>query len=227
MNVKLINYSEKPLAVIEEAARVCYDSDAKDGKIAEHCIKTGHTSVTEFADFTFLISGVSRALTHQLVRHRIASYAQRSQRYCREDNAEMILPETIKNNSEAFKIFDNCMRVITDSYAELVELGIPNEDARMVLPNACSTTIVVKMNFRTLMNFFNERLCTRAQWEIRKLARLMKEEIIKVEPRLAKYCVPKCEKYENKYFCTEMKSCGKHPKLSEIFEIYNKSIGEK
>ena len=85
MEVKLINYPENPLDVIEEAARVCYDSDAKDGKITEHCIKTGHTSVTEFADFTFFISGVSRALTHQLVRHRIASYAQRSQRYCRED----------------------------------------------------------------------------------------------------------------------------------------------
>jgi thymidylate synthase (FAD) len=194
----------------------------------KHCIKSGHTSVTEFCDFTFHIEGISRALSHQLVRHRLASYAQRSQRYCSEGNFNYVVPKSIKSNQGAFEEYTEIMYQITDMYRLLQEMGIPNEDARMVLPNACETVIEVKMNLRTLMNFMNERLCTCAQWEIRELALAMKKAIVEKYPELEPYLVPKCEKYGKEFgFCMETKQrreqlkCKRHPRLAEIFEYYH------
>ena len=107
MKVELTRITENPILAIEEAASNCYDSEPTgDGKIMKHCIKSGHTSVTEFCDFTFHIEGISRALSHQLVRHRMASYAQRSQRYCSEDNFEYFIPFTIKNKECAKRQYD-------------------------------------------------------------------------------------------------------------------------
>ena len=223
MKVTLTRVTENPISAIEEAACNCYDSQPTGGKIMESCYKSGHHSVLEFCDFTFHIEGVSRALTHQLVRHRLASYAQRSQRYCGEDGIEYVAPRTVHNNKDAWETYAKIMREIKKSYKELQELGIPNEDARMVLPNACESVIEVKMNFRTLIHFMNERLCTRAQWEIRLLALFMKEAVEEQYPELAKYLVPKCEKYENMAFCTEHSTCGRHPLLKDIFEVYNNS----
>ena len=219
VKVKLISYTTNPVDTIEEAASTCYDSLPTGGKIMNHCYKSGHHSVLEFADFTFKISGVSRALTHQLVRHRLASYAQRSQRYCKETGFEFVVPPSIAKNPEAAVIYQKTMDTITESYAKLLELQIPGEDARMVLPNACFTEICVKMNLRTFMNFCNERLCSCAQWEIRQMAVQMVKEVLKVAPELKQFLVPKCEKHPNYHFCTETKkrSCGRHPLISEVF----------
>lgn len=219
VKVKLISYTTNPVDNIEEAASTCYDSSPTGGKIMNHCYKSGHHSVLEFADFTFKISGISRALTHQLVRHRLASYAQRSQRYCKETGFEFVVPPSIAKNPKAAVIYQKTMDTITESYAKLLELQIPGEDARMVLPNACFTEICVKMNLRTFMNFCNERLCSCAQWEIRQMAIQMVKEVLKVAPELKQFLVPKCEKHPNYHFCTETKkrSCGRHPLISEVF----------
>ena len=225
MKVELTRITKDPILAIEEAASNCYNSEpTDDGKIMKHCIKSGHTSVTEFCDFTFHIEGVSRALSHQLVRHRLASYAQRSQRYYSEGNFDYVVPNSIKSNQGAFEEYTELMYTITDIYRLLQEMGVPNEDARMVLPNACETQIEVKMNLRTLMNFMNERLCSCAQWEIREMAKKMRDEVIKEVPILADYLVPKCEKNGKEFgACNESKSrsCGRHPRLEEIFRIYN------
>ena len=229
ISVKLTRITEDPILAIEEAASNCYNSEATgDGKIMKHCIKSGHTSVTEFCDFTFHIEGVSRALSHQLVRHRLASYAQRSQRYCSENGFDYVKPRTIKADSPAEVIYNNAMDYLSNTYKLLQELDIPNEDARMVLPNACVTQIEVKMNLRALMNFMNERLCSCAQWEIRELAMKMRNAIIEKIPELAEYLVPKCEKYGKEYgFCNESKSrtCGRHLRIQEIFDFYRQYNG--
>ena len=229
MKVTLTRITKDPILAIEEAASNCYNSEpTNDGKIMKHCIKSGHTSVTEFCDFTFHIEGISRALSHQLVRHRIASYAQRSQRYCSEDGFEYVIPPSIRKNEKALSDYTTMMQCISSWYKNLQELNIPNEDARMVLPNACTTQIEVKMNLRTLMNFMNERLCTCAQWEIREMARMMRDEVLKEVPQLKEYLVPKCEKYGKEFgFCTETKQrrealkCNRHPRLADIFEDYH------
>ena len=229
MRVELTRITKNPILAIEEAASNCYNSEPTDeGKIMKHCIKSGHTSVTEFCDFTFHIEGISRALSHQLVRHRLASYAQRSQRYCNEDGFEYITPDKIYANKEAWEVYGAMIRKIKNAYKSLQEIGISNEDARMILPNACTTAIEVKMNLRTLMNFMNERLCSCAQWEIRNLAQEMRKQVLLQVPELDDYLVPKCEKYGKEFgFCTETKqrreqlNCNRHPRLEEIFEYYH------
>lgn len=220
MKVTLTRVTENPIGAIEEAACNCYNSEPTGGKIMKSCYKSGHHSVLEFADFTFHIEGVSRALSHQLVRHRLASYAQRSQRYCSEDGFGYVIPKSIKNNPTAKNLYTELIEEIELLYNGLQEAGIPNEDARYVLPNACETTIEVKMNFRTLIHFMNERLCTRAQWEIRQMALLMKRCVEEQYPELAKYLVPKCEIHEGMPFCTEHSACGRHPKLKDIYDGY-------
>lgn len=217
MKVTLTRITENPVNAIEEAASNCYDSEPTGGKIMKSCYNSGHHSVLEFADFTFHIEGVSRALTHQLVRHRIASYAQRSQRYCGENGFNYVIPFSIKQDLEKTQAYNRAMLYAEKVYRELQELGVSNEDARYVLPNACETVIEVKMNLRSLIHFMNERLCTRAQWEIRQMALLMKKAIEEQYPELAKYLVPKCEAHEDTPFCTEHKSCGRHHTLKEIF----------
>ena len=229
MKVTLTRITNDPILAIEEAASNCYDSTPDgSGKIMKHCIKSGHQSVTEFCDFTFHIEGISRALSHQLVRHRIASYAQRSQRYCSEDGFDYVTPKTIKDNDEATVVYKTIMKDLEFKYKQLQELGIPNEDARMVLPNACETIIEVKMNLRTLMNFMHERLCTCAQWEIREMALAMKKVVVEQVPQLEEYLVPKCERFGKELgFCMETKKrreaikCNRHPRLADIFEGYH------
>ena len=220
MKVTLTRVTENPIGAIEEAACNCYNSEPTGGKIMKSCYNSGHHSVLEFCDFTFHIEGVSRALTHQLVRHRLASYAQRSQRYCGENNFDYVTPLSISKNPEAEHIYKSLMGYINMQYKKLQQLGIPNEDVRMVLPNACETVIEVKMNLRSLIHFMNERLCTRAQWEIRQLAREMKRCVEEQYPELAKYLVPKCEIHEDMPFCTEHNSCGRHITLREMYDGY-------
>ena len=220
MKVTLTRVTENPIGAIEEAACNCYNSEPTGGKIMKSCYNSGHHSVLEFCDFTFHIEGVSRALTHQLVRHRLASYAQRSQRYCGENGFDYVVPSSIKNNEETLHTYTALMGYINMQYEKLQTLGISNEDARMILPNACETVIEVKMNLRSLIHFMNERLCTRAQWEIRQLAREMKRCVEEQYPELAEYLVPKCEIHKNQPFCPEHSTCGRHPRLKNIYDDY-------
>ncbi len=227
MKVTLTNIVENPVLAIESAASNCYNSTPSvDGKIMKQCFKSGHQSVLEFADFTFHIEGVSRSLLAQLTRHRIASYAVRSQRYCSEDGFKYVTPPSIEHNKKARNTYNQMMEMIQTAYTELQAIGIPNEDARFVLPNSCETILEVKMNGRALMTFFNERLCSRAQWEIRHLAEQMLECIKNHDTQCAKFaelCGPKCQKYgKDVAFCPEEHSCGRAPRLRDIIDTYNK-----
>jgi len=153
----------------------------------------GHVSVVEHASFTFSIEGVSRTMTHQLVRHRIASYTQQSQRYVAYDTLEKyVTPQTITNNADAKKSFDETLEKISETYQKLLKLGIPKEDARFILPNAAKTNIIVTMNARELRHFFNLRCCTRSQWEIREVATEMLKQAKKTAPALFENAGPSC-----------------------------------
>ena len=192
----------------------------EDLRSLKHALDSGHESVAEHAVFTFAVSGVSRALTHQLVRHRMASYSQQSQRYVQMDGFEYVMPESFTttvtddywntessdNSTLASEEFDSLMEYIGELYERMIRAGIPEEDARYILPNACCTNIVVTMNARELIHFCGLRRCTRAQWEIRELADEMAKLVIEVAPILGSYMVPKCQRTG---ICTERKSCGK------------------
>ena len=204
LKVTLLAHTKNPERVVTAAIRQCYsaDSGAKiinktDKKLARRLIRqiisSGHTSTVEHASFTFAIEGVSRALTHQLVRHRIASYSQQSQRYVKFDEVNYILPPSIEANEKTRKIFEKFIDESGRVYGKLVGMGVKAEDARFVLPNAAETKIVVTMNARALLNFLKERMCTRAQWEIRALANKMYEELYAVAPEIFQYAGPTCE----------------------------------
>lgn len=217
--VTLVAHTPDPLGVIEKAASMCYDSTSKKkGRIARTCYRSGHTSVFEHASFTFEITGVSRALLAQITRHRIASFSVRSQRYCDEDGFRVVMPPKMANNAHAAIAFRQAIEHSKDAYRELQHLGIANEDARFVLPNACETKMVMTMNVRELIAFCGLRLCTRAQWEIRQVAQQMVDCVREVAPEIAEYLRPKCERYAPYNFCTEDKSCGRHPTLAEVYD---------
>lgn len=187
MQVELLYHTPDPERAIATAARLCYAPvGAKElmetmppervSSVLTTIMKSGHFSTLEHASYTFAIDGVSRALTHQLVRHRLASFNQQSQRYVKFGaDLEVVKPATIAESDEANAVFDGIIEATKAAYAELMELGIPAEDARYVLPNAAETKIVVTMNVRELLHFFELRCCNRAQWEIRDLAWKMLE----------------------------------------------------
>jgi len=216
MKVNLLRYTEKPEKMIAVAARLCYSpvgvdelmeelSDEEVNKLVRFVIKSGHLSTTEHINFTFAIEGVSRALTHQLVRHRMASYNQQSQRYVKfRDKFEYIIPTSIENNTDARKKYNDLVSGIHDLYKELLDSGINAEDARYILPNASETKIIVTMNGRELLHFFTVRCCNRAQWEIRKLAINMLKQVKKVAPVVFEKAGPNCLRMicpEGKFKC--------------------------
>lgn len=183
MNVKLLACTPDPNHLIEYAGRVCTNTTANTGVFPDFVVQRineGHESILEHASATFEISGISRACSHQLVRHRIASYSQESQRHVDMSDPELVVPKDIDESPEALLIWDDLMAHVIDAYSALQDLGIKKEDARFVLPNATATRIVVTMNFRELRHFFSLRLSPQAQWEIRGVAaemvRLMAEE---------------------------------------------------
>ena len=205
MEVKLIAYTPKPDMVCAAAAFTSWKKkttaelfEQLSEKEALEFLKTvmgfGHMSVTEHAAFTFSISGVSRALTHQLVRHRIASYTQQSQRYVKfsRDEIQYVTPPTIEKDKEAKKVYDDLMEKIADVYVKLTGKGIPPEDARFVLPNAATTNIVVTMNARELLHFIRLRSCERTQWELRDVAIEVLRQAKKVAPVLFSDGGPGC-----------------------------------
>jgi len=223
MKAKLIAHTPEPEKTVALAARMCYSNrgvnnlmDALAPAEVERMVKmlteVGHLSPTEHASFTFAVEGISRACSHQLVRHRIASYSQKSQRYTSEALFEHIVPPSVENNPAAKEIYDQVITTIQESYVKLAEI-VPREDARYILPNATETKIVLTFNTRSLYNFFSQRLCLRAQWEIRELAELMLDEVKKVAPLLFAKAGPTCE---TEGICWEgEKSCGRCEDIRE------------
>ena len=173
-----------PEELVEHAGRVCYHSESKGkpGEFIQRRIREGHESIIEHASLTFEISGISRACTHQLVRHRIASYSQESQRYVSMDNPKFVVPPSVAQSPTAMEIWDRFMDSVGKTYRQLRAQGIRKENARFVLPNATVTRIVVTMNFRELRHFFKVRCDRAAQWEIRALAREMLKLAYQVAP---------------------------------------------
>lgn len=223
--VKLISKPENILKTIYTACRTCYsadtplniyDKDVDEEKmlnLIKRVVGSGHYSTVEHIQVSFAISNISRACTHQLVRHRHMSFSQKSQRYVQEKGQfDYLIPKTIENNENLKEKFVEFMGEISKKYLEFVEAGIPAEDARAVLPNACSTSMVVSTNLRELIHVANLRLCTRAQLEIRMLVQEMCKALIEQEPWLKEFLVPKCERLG---FCDEDKCCGRKPKLPE------------
>lgn len=229
MKVKLLNYSPNPDAIVASAAKVCYsnksideiystllDDPEENQKFVKKLVDMHHESPLEHVSFTFSIEGVSRALTHQLVRHRLASYSQKSQRYVSEKQFEYVIPKTVQRKEEAQRIFENMMKSIQLAYDALIDLDIPKEDARYVLPNACETTIVVSMNARELINFFGHRCCVRAQWEIRDASNLMLQLVKEVAPCIFNNIGANCDTLG---YCPENNmSCGKKPTLKKLLK---------
>jgi thymidylate synthase (FAD) len=220
MKVKLIGYTPKPDKLPGLAAKLTHSKTTPDNlsdieeteltTILTHVMKLGHTSVVEHSSFTFAISDVSRSLTHQLVRHRIASYSQQSQRYVNLTEPNFVIPPKIKKSNELKKAYENTMNTIWKEYNTLLKLGIPAEDARYVLPNATCTNIIVTMNARSLLNFFELRCCLHAQWEIRMLANKMLTEVKKIAPTIFNHAGPSCKRTHH---CPEHKvDCPLYPK---------------
>lgn len=191
MKVTLIQATPNPIQTIADIASICYDSHPDNPLgLVKHLYKNGHHSVFEHIYFTFKIEGISRACSHQLVRHRHCSFTQRSQRYCSEDGFGFVTPPTIKNDTELDHYNDYMRLLVSPNYSELQTMGVPNEDARYILPNACETSLYMSLNLREFIHLCNERLCTRAQWEIREMVRQMVEQ---VDPELHFMLVPKCK----------------------------------
>lgn len=204
MKIKLLRFTKDAELLCGTAALTSSRSgspseilEKMDAETAKKIIKRvtgyGHVSVIEHASFTFSIEGVSRAMTHQLVRHRIASYTQQSQRYVTYDTLEnYVKPPSIAKNAEAEKTFDEALETISETYQKLLNYGIPKEDARFILPNAAKTNIIVTMNARELRHFFNLRCCARSQWEIREVAIEMLKQAKKAAPALFQNSGPSC-----------------------------------
>lgn len=250
MKVTLISHTPEPEKLAATAAKLCYSSSdiesltegLTDDQIKDYIkmlVSIGHESVMEHVTFTFGIEGISRACSHQLVRHRIASYSQKSQRYVNEDGFEFITPPAIHEVPEAEAEYMKAISSITESYSKIADLlteyhknnlvrdGLDekqalskarktaNEDARFILPNACETKIVVTMNVRSLLNFFRHRCCNRAQWEIRAVADEMLKLCLATAPNIFCNAGASCI-VEGK--CPEGKmSCGKMSQMKEKF----------
>lgn len=216
MNLVLMRTTPDPDRLVALAARRCYSSrsaDEIDDKLSESEVEKlldflrqrNHLSPFEHADFSFSVDGISRALSHQLVRHRMASYSQESQRYVnylKVDSMPFITPPGVKANPDALAIYNSALEHTLAAYRQMVAAGIPPEDARYVLPNAIETKFVFTMNARSLFNFFEQRCCLKAQWEIRALALAMLKEVRRVAPNIFKYAGAPCQFSQNPY-CRE------------------------
>ncbi len=250
MKVKLLEYTPNPEKVISMAAKLCYSpvgvdeieenlTPEKVEKFLNMLIGIGHASPIEHVNFTFAVEGISRACSHQIVRHRIASFSQQSQRYVKLNQFEYIVPPEIEAVPLAKKRFIKAMEEDQKAYDELAKILFEKhydnfmkegknekeakslaekkaiEDARYVFPNACETKMVLTMNARSLFNFFKHRCCERAQWEIRDLATAMLREVRKVAPIIFKNMGPSCLNGS----CPEGNmTCGKSVEIREKFK---------
>jgi thymidylate synthase (FAD) len=201
--VRLIASTPGPQRLVAAAAKNCYSGkgpnalldeldDAAVEELLERVGSMGHASLWEHASFTFTLENVSRSLLAEITRHRIASFSVKSQRYVKEKHFDHILPPAVEADEEAVRLFSGAMEAAGEAYNALLALGIPPEDARFVLPNACCTHIVVTMNARELLHFFRLRCCMRAQWEIRSVAGEMLGLARKAAPLLFGKAGPSC-----------------------------------
>ncbi len=237
LRVRLLSHTPDAEKIIAAAAKLCYaraDIDTvldgltpeKTESFLEMLASLGHESPIEHISFTFGIENVSRALLAQITRHRIASFSVQSQRYVAEDHFEFVLPPAIEANPEAKALYLETMDELAGRYARLTELLMEGtegsqadkkkaiEDARFVLPNGCTTKMMVTMNARSLLNFFRLRCCNRAQWEIRELATQMVLLVRAVCPTVFKLAGPPCISGK----CPEGKmTCGKMQEMKEKF----------
>jgi thymidylate synthase (FAD) len=227
LKITLVSYTKDPEITCAKCASVSWRRRGMKGmsleearRIIKDVLEYGHESVIEHASFTFFAEGISRSLTHQLVRHRIASFTQQSMRYVDLTKAEkyFIKPKSLAENEEISAMFDGVMAKCKDVYDALRKKGVPPEDARFVLPIASQTKIAITMNARELRHFFALRCCLRAQWEIRQLARRMLSLCRSVAPSLFENSGPSCVVFG---YCPEGKlTCGK---LNQILKIYRSS----
>ncbi|MDY6863384.1 MAG: FAD-dependent thymidylate synthase [Thermodesulfobacteriota bacterium] len=235
MKVSLINHTPCPEKTVEASAKLCYSPDTisnvcektkgQNGKslsrpkgenFLKNILDRGHHSVLEHAVFTFGAEGISRACSHQLVRHRLASYSQQSQRYVKLfDNFTYITPPSIKKHKETESIYHKGIKNIHKIYKDLIETGIEPEDARYILPSAAETKIIISMNARELLHFFKLRCCLRAQWEIQGLAMEMLKLVKKAAPVIFTSAGPSCITGK----CPEGKeSCGREKEIKAVFK---------
>jgi len=204
MKVALLQHTPEPELTVALAARLCYSqvdiealkerlSGADINNFLDKIMSLGHQSVLEHASFTFGVEGISRVTSHQLVRHRVASYSQQSQRYVsHKERFAVVTPPSIAGNPEHAALFEAQVAALHAAYASLIEAGIPAEDARYLLPNATETKILVTMNARELLHFFAVRCCERAQWEIRAMAVEMLRLVRPVAPTIFRSAGPGC-----------------------------------
>jgi len=205
MQVKLINYTKNPEKIIAQSARLCYSAlDIQElfekldpqsiKKIIKKIKRLGHYSVLEHAVFTFAIEGISRVTSHQLVRHRLASFSQQSQRYVKISQEEFpfVIPKSILANDKLHHLFLETINQLKQTYEILIENGIEIEDARYILPQAVTTKMIITANARELLHIFRLRCCNRAQWEIREVALQMLKEVKKIAPLLFEDGGPPC-----------------------------------
>lgn len=238
LNVILLRHTPEPEEVVAMAAKLCYSPanvedlkqkiETKDqAAFVEKLAAVGHLSPIEHVSFTFGIEGISRACSHQLVRHRVASYSQQSQRYVREDSFDYIVPPSIKHDAQATKEFEQFMTEAQARYTAILknleargftgESG--NQDARYILPNAAETKIVVSMNARELLHFFRVRCCNRAQWEIREMAERMLALVKKAAPTIFGKSGPGCLYHP----CPEGKmTCGRIEEVRKKYGVVKK-----
>lgn len=230
-NLSLLS-TNQGAALSSIAASQCYSAGkyllseadfSTDPELTQKVAESGHTSILEHASASFLITGVSRALSHQLVRHRLASYTQQSQRYTDQSNFEYVVPPSIQNTPEAYAIYVEYMKNTQETYKRLLDIitqknhaykkTAVQQDIRFILPNAATTQLVMTMNYRELGHFLSERMCTRAQWEIRNLASKIFDLMIAKEPLVfSPRGIFKGSKCYNLGYCPEKKSCGLKPK---------------
>jgi thymidylate synthase (FAD) len=253
MDVSLIDVANDPLTKLYGAYRTCYTpktprevwadiaagtvSRAKIAAFVDERLKTGHVSPLEQVVFWFGISGVSRSLSHQFVRHRIGiSFEQQSQRYVRftgknEERLEYVMPDSWKDAGKASE-FEALMTEVTRVYREAVAAGVPAEDARFVLPNAAPTNFQIMVNFAELLHIADLRLCTRAQWEIRQMVAKMRAEIMRKVPELGRYLQPKCGEKRLGYCDEDMKAyeacplSAVRPHKLHVIEVFKKHRNE-
>ncbi|GAB7025894.1 FAD-dependent thymidylate synthase [Geotalea toluenoxydans] len=226
MKVALLQHTPDPELTVALAARLCYSKVGIDelkqkltnsdiDSFLDKIMSLGHQSVLEHASFTFGIEGISRVTSHQLVRHRVASYSQQSQRYVsHKEQFSVVVPPEIAKNAEMLEMFQEQMSQLHECYARMVDGGIPAEDARYLLPNATETKIVVTMNARELLHFFAVRCCERAQWEIRAMSVEMLRLVRDIAPVIFRSAGPGCIGGP----CPEGKmTCGRAQEIREKF----------
>lgn len=216
MRVELLGYVDDIEKIIAACSKATRNQPAdkllrtlgkkESRELVGRVLAKGHENISEFAYFIFSISGVSRVLTHQLVRHRIASYLQMSSREVDLSDVRFITPPEVTRDKQAAKLFDEAVNKARENYSKIIARGIKLEDARYLLPDSIETHISVAINGRSLNNLFGLRLCGRAQWEIRQLASLMRAKVVKIAPSLFWTQPRPCVR---KGACTEGKgSCG-------------------